>query len=327
MSFPRFRGNDGHYALISRILQPGEIESLASSQIPFLRLPERMALFAQRADRLRQLAHDHSLGDYLRLIAAIAQAQQHCLNHHPLIALPTARHLERCRVHGMPPLGALGLPREAVWREDLQRIISDVRDALPDAARAAVGELDRATPEALESMANALLSGETEHLNPANAPLIAAALQVYWVQLAAQLGSEQFPRIEPAHLCPACGSRPVAAIARIGAQEGGYRYLHCSLCSTEWHMVRIKCSNCESTKGIAYHHLEGTPYVGASAAQAIKAETCDECKSYAKIVYMERDPLVEPTADDLATLALDLLVDELGYQRSTPNLMLLHGAV
>jgi FdhE protein len=305
--------------MTSRILQPGEIESLGSSQIPFLRLPERATLFHERAERLRQHAHDHALADYLRVIATIADAQQRCLNHHPLIAPPTARHLDRCREHGMPPLGALGLPRESVWRDDLKNIIAAVRSVLPEAARAAAKELEQAAPERLESVANGLLSGETEHLNPANAPLIAAALQVYWVQLADQLGKDSFARIEPAHLCPVCGSRPVASIARIGAQESGYRYLHCSLCSAEWHMVRIKCSNCESTKGIAYHHLEG-------GNAAIKAETCDECKSYAKIVYMERDPQVEPTADDLATLALDLLVDELGYQRSTPNLMLVHGA-
>ena len=31
--------------------------------------------------------------------------------------------------------------------------------------------------------------------------------------------------------------------------------------------------------------------------------------------------MLDPTADDLATLALDLLVDEQGYARSGPNLL------
>jgi FdhE protein len=305
--------------MTSRILQPGEIEKLSSSQIPFLRLPDRATLFAQRADRLRYLAANHALGDYLRLIAHIADAQQRCLDEHAEIAPPAARHVQHCHEHGMPPLGALALPREAVWRENLRRIIAHIEAQLPAPALAAVNELRGASSDQLEGLATALLSGETQHLNPANAPMLAAALQVYWVRLAAQLGGAQFPRIEPAHLCPVCGSRPVASIARIGAQESGYRYLHCALCSAEWHMVRIKCTQCESTKGIAYHHVEG-------ASQAVKAETCDECMSYAKIVYMERDPQVEPTADDLASLPLDLLVSDMGYQRSTPNLMLLHGA-
>ena len=34
----------------------------------------------------------------------------------------------------------------------------------------------------------------------------------------------------------------------------------------------------------------------------------------------------EPVADDLATLALDLLVDEAGYSRSGPNLLLIGAA-
>ena len=44
---------------------------------------------------------------------------------------------------------------------------------------------------------------------------------------------------------------------------------------------------------------------------------------YLKIVYQEKDPNVDPVADDLATLALDMLVDEAGYERSGPNLLLI----
>ena len=35
---------------------------------------------------------------------------------------------------------------------------------------------------------------------------------------------------------------------------------------------------------------------------------------------------VDPVADDLATLALDILVDEAGYTRAGPNLLLVPGA-
>ena len=55
---------------------------------------------------------------------------------------------------------------------------------------------------------------------------------------------------------------------------------------------------------------------------AVRAETCDHCRSYLKIVYQEKDPWVDPVADDLATLALDLLLDEAGYARSGPNFLL-----
>jgi FdhE protein len=40
---------------------------------------------------------------------------------------------------------------------------------------------------------------------------------------------------------------------------------------------------------------------------------------------MEKDPQVDPVADDLATLTLDMLVSESGLQRHGANLMLLFG--
>jgi FdhE protein len=112
-----------------------------------------------------------------------------------------------------------------------------------------------------------------------------------------------------------CASPPVASIVRIGAEQG-LRYLHCSLCGSEWHMVRAKCSNCESTRNITYYAIEGDN-------GAVKAEACGDCGAYLKILYLDKDPLLDPTADDLASLALDLLMDGTGVQRSGPNLFLL----
>src|SRR5262249_38339149 len=121
---------------------------------------------------------------------------------------------------------------------------------------------------------------------------------------------------------PCCGSRPTSSIARIGGKEAGYRFLHCALCNAEWHMVRIKCSYCESTKGISYEAIDdGTP----AQAKPVKAEVCEECGTYLKVCSMERDPHVEPVADDLATLSLDLLVTENGKTPSGVNFMLIHG--
>jgi formate dehydrogenase maturation protein FdhE len=47
----------------------------------------------------------------------------------------------------------------------------------------------------------------------------------------------------------------------------------------------------------------------------MSAETCDECRSYAKVLYQAQDPDVDPVADDLATLGLDLLVAEADWAR------------
>jgi FdhE protein len=58
---------------------------------------------------------------------------------------------------------------------------------------------------------------------------------------------------------------------------------------------------------------------------AVQAETCDDCGHYLKIVHMAKDTQVDPVADDLASIALDLLVAETGKQRHGVNLMLLFG--
>src|SRR5256885_831132 len=114
---------------------------------------------------------------------------------------------------------------------------------------------------------------------------------------------------------PVCGTLPVASIVRADERSQGYRYLHCALCATEWHLVRITCSQCQGTANIAYHSIEG-------AAEAVRAESCDECHTYRKILYQEKDPNVEPVADDLASLALDLLMSEAGYHRGSGNPLL-----
>jgi FdhE protein len=57
----------------------------------------------------------------------------------------------------------------------------------------------------------------------------------------------------------------------------------------------------------------------------VKAECCDACGHYLKIFSMETAPEIEPVADDLASVALDLLVAETGKTPTGLNLMLLYG--
>ena len=58
----------------------------------------------------------------------------------------------------------------------------------------------------------------------------------------------------------------------------------------------------------------------------IRAECCDTCHTYRKILYQEEDGNIEPVADDLASLALDLLLSEAGYRRGSANPLLLSAA-
>lgn len=320
-----------------RIMSAEEIAARPGGVTAFLNAPERTTLFAERSLRLRQLAAGHAMRDFLIFMADVAQAQHHLLQQYPSVPLPDAAALGRAAREGAPPLSAVDWPRDAVWRDGLRRLIVDLKPRVPPVASGTLDVLLTADDEHLERQADRLLIGVMAGLDLASAPIVAAALQVYWTHMLLEVRrlheGETRPaidRIDDPTVCPCCGSRPTASITRLGSDVAGQRYLHCALCSAQWHMVRVKCSRCQSVKGIAYQALEalhadrlGRP-AGAAVA-AVQVETCDECDGYLKIVHMEKDPHVDPVADDLASLTLDLLVSETGKQRHGVNLMLLFG--
>jgi len=304
--------------MTATVIQPGTIET-AAGEIPFLLLPERSA-FQTRAERLNALAEGHALADYLRFLAALARAQQESLALFSHVSLPDPQQLERCREHRLPPLGTRAWARDSVWREALRHLLAELETgALPEAARATIARLRGTDDASLERLADALLAGDYENLDRATIPFISAALQAYWLHLVTTLGAGAFGRLDTPHLCPACGSAPMASVVRIGAADHGLRYLTCSLCNTQWHAVRIKCVFCDTTKGIAYYGIEG-------GSAAVKAENCDACQGYLKILYMDKDPNVDALADDVASVALDVLMAESGNTRNGVNFFLLGGS-
>jgi FdhE protein len=191
---------------------------------------------------------------------------------------------------------------------------------LPPATIETVTNLLQESQIGLEGMADRVLAGELNNISPQAQPFVAAALQVYWVHMASALGEDAFARPEQGGTCPVCGSFPNAGIVLGGGAEQGLRYLCCSLCAARWHMVRIKCSNCESTHGINHYTLDGSD-------GTVKAESCDDCNSYLKLMYLEKDCQMDAMADDLATLALDMLMDKEGKVRGGPNLYFHPGRV
>jgi FdhE protein len=298
----------------TRILEPGQIEA-PIDRIRFLFLAGR-DLFASRAERFNFLAANSPLKDYLLFLAMLADAQQQALNQFPVLPVPDASEQALCREHAMPLLSPRSLARNPAWRNGLRLILQIMAAAdLPDAACETIAGLNRMSEARLEEMADLVLVGNLAECSPAELPFIAAALQVYWVQMATSLTEDAIGRLEQGGLCPVCGSHPMVGMVKSGGAEQGLRYLCCSLCATRWHMVRIKCSNCESTGGINHFALEGSK-------GSVKAESCDDCKTYLKLLYLEKDSRMEAMTDDLATLALDMLMHNDGYVRGGPNLFL-----
>ena len=134
------------------------------------------------------------------------------------------------------------------------------------------------------------------------------------------------PELKPAGSlaqCPACGSPTMAGVVRNRGKHNGLRYLACSLCACEWHVVRVKCVYCEQSKGLKYVSLDDDRVAVDKAP--LRAEVCPGCNTYLKQIYLECDAEAEALSADLASLVLDMRLDLEGFQRLAPNLMLAPG--
>jgi FdhE protein len=264
-----------------------------------VKLPDLATVFAKRAERLKALAAGHELAGFLRMIAEVIAAQHEALSGLPSGTLPASS--------GRAPLDPATLKRDESWRVALTHILERLDEAsLPDAARAARATLAAMPVAELEALADRFLEGDVKTSEAAEMVFVAAALQVAWTRMAALLDAGG---LDPADRgqCPACGSPPVAGMVLPGGTKFGHRHLHCSLCATSWRYVRTRCVHCGSTDKVSFRQLAGTAY--------LKAECCEACQGYSKVFYVESVRALEPLADDLASLGLDVLVGEEGFSR------------
>ena len=275
---------------------------------PLVILPDRSRVFSDRSRRFASLAEGHPLSDWLLFLGRLTAIQHGLLQESP----PAAPKPE---IHGLPPIPASTMMRDSSWRQLLDRIARELAPHAPGPARHTLERIQAMDAPSLEALADRVLRCELDGRDAHLLPFVSAALQVHWTALAAGLDESGVAPSEVPGVCPCCGFQPVAGIVRTGGEVPGLRYLHCGLCNTEWNLVRVTCAACRGNNGVAYYHIEGTD-------GSVRAETCDACKSYLKIVYQEKSPAADPIADDLATLALDLMVQEAGYDRVGLNLLL-----
>ncbi len=303
---------------MTTLLEPGQLPQ-ATGDAPRVLVPDPKDVFAHRARRFAQLAEGHPLGDYLRFMGRLAQAQQHALDAMPAVAVPDEEAQSQSRQHAMPAVPAQSWKRDAAWRTALNAILEEVAPVASEAAAATLKVIEQLDDAALEGLADRVLRTELYGEHADKLPFVAAALQVYWTRLATQLGNAALQPLDVPGVCPCCGALPSASVIGASPEVPGLRFLHCSLCNTEWHLTRASCTACDAGESaIAYQHIEGDKGL-------VQAETCDVCKCYLKLVRRDKDAAADAVADDLATLALDILVDESGFSRSGPNLLLVPG--
>lgn len=282
----------------------------------FAVLPDPQTVFVNRAARLRQLAAEHQLGPYLNFLAGIADAQ-HALQEglpEPEVPPPDAR--DRARQFNMPPIDRTRFVAEPAFDATFDRLLALASSIdMPPQARAALQQVTQADVAGRDAVVRAVLADAIPVETLAQHVFVAAALQVHMARVAARLDATQLVAVGDA-LCPACGSAPVASVVVGWPQAANTRYCACPMCQTWWHYVRIRCTCCGTTKGIGYKEVEGAP-------TGVQAETCEECHGYVKILHQHKYPQLDPVADDVATMGLDLLVREAGYRRGAINPYLL----
>ena len=285
---------------------------------PFVRLPDPRTLFEARRERLAFLAQTSEIAPYLRFIAGLAAAQSRIQDGLPVPDLPPSDALERAREFGMPPLDRNRIGTDDVLGETLNRLFEAVTPlAKPAEAQGALEKLKAASPERLGNIMSNVLTDTIPADALAEHAYVAAGLQVHFARLAAKLNADRLVGVGDG-ACPCCGGPPVSSLVVGWMGAEGARYCSCSLCGTLWNVVRVKCVLCSSTRGVGYQEIEGGP-------GTVKAECCDNCRGYVKILYQQKDAALDPVADDIASLGLDLLLREGEYRRGGFNPFLLGG--
>jgi FdhE protein len=283
---------------------------------PYAVLPDAVALFRNRSRRFETLAPEHELGPYLRFLAALTNAQHDILRELPPVSLPPGDDVDRALAHGMPPLSRTLIAPDAPALAALDRLVQALAglDVPPETAAAIAGLHGASVEERRGKLIEALKDTEPG-TGVAQRVLVMGALQVHFARLAGLLPAVALKPVADG-VCPVCGSPPMTSSVVGWPGAHNTRFCACPLCATQWNVVRIKCTLCSSTSGIGYRVIEGRP-------ETVKAETCEQCRAYVKVLYQVHDHKLEPLADDVATLGLDMLMAEEGWRRGGHNPFLL----
>lgn len=276
-------------------------------------LPKPERIFRQRARRMRGLAPTvPGLSGYLLLMATLTERQAE------IVEAPASDRSTfngwQTRVEGDP---TDALPGGPGLTPILKALVQDF-EAPSAAVKQALARIVEASDADMGVWVRELRMGQPAPKHSAVLPFVAAALQIELVRWAAERSADELGGLAEPGLCPLCHGWPIGSVLRTVGDTSGLRYLHCGFCASEWPYPRIQCIQCGSGEHIAYHGIEG-------ADPAIQAEACDTCHIYLKRIDRDKSPGADPLADDLATLALDVLLNEQGYQRFGFNPLLIAG--
>ncbi|MGI1987068.1 formate dehydrogenase accessory protein FdhE [Shewanella sp. MF08487] len=294
--------------------QTAEIPMVPGSESPLelkhIKAVDPHAVYHRRAQRLLTLAKDSPLADYFELCRRVVSIQAR------LAEEADFGQLLSWGKEGAIPLSHLGSEVDSYWQGLLQQLLSDLLPQVDESVARVVRLLMQQSPEQLSTWGRALREGRMSDAPARFSLFLWAAMGLYWSHWAPMVIKRMDQRkLKQQSLCPICGSHPVASVI-VDEPRAGLRYLHCSLCESEWHYIRAHCTSCGQDKEMTIWSLD-------DAQAQVRIESCDECHGYTKMMFIEKSPLMDVAADDLATLILDKELNAKGFGATTVNPLLL----
>lgn len=279
---------------------------------PLALRPDPVPLFQGRARRFAFLAESHELAPYLRFLAELSRLQARLAATLPPVGPASPDAAARAAQAHMPPIDRRALVEDPALAATLQALL-DGAGALdmPDAARGALEAVLAADVRDRRWLLGNVLADEIPADSTAPHLFAAAAVQVHLARLAAGLDAGALVPIAVG-VCPACGGRPATSSVMGAPGIENVRYASCAGCATQWNEVRVKCLCCGSTKGLGYRSVD-------TVEATVKAEHCRECGHWVKIFYQAKNPSLDPVADDVGSLGLDVLMRDAGVRRGGFN--------
>ncbi|MGX2954898.1 formate dehydrogenase accessory protein FdhE [Shewanella sp. JL219SE-S6] len=288
-------------------LAPGSESPL---ELKPLKAADPASVYLRRAKRLEVLAKDSPLADYLELCRRLVAVQVKLAAKEDF-GLPPAWDKSEGE-----PLTDLGPSADSYWQSLLQQLLSELLPQVDESVARVLRLLMQQAPEQLSAWGQALRQGNLSAVPARFSLFLWAAMGLYWSHWApAVIQRMDQRRVEQQSLCPVCGSHPVASVI-VDEPRAGLRYLHCSLCESEWHYIRAHCTCCGHDKEMNLWSLD-------DYQANVRIESCEACHGYTKMMFLEKAPLMDVAADDLATLMLDSQLNEKGYGATTVNPLLL----
>lgn len=279
---------------------------------PLAFLPEPVKLFQARARRFAFLAETNELAPYLTFLAELSRLQARLAMMVPPVAPVEPQRMAEAAKAGLPPIDRAALVSDPGLAAMLEALTDGaVELEMPEPGRLALEAIRAAEEDDRRWLLTNILNDYIPEDSAAPHLFVAAAVQVHLARLAATLDAEA---LVPVHvgICPVCGGRPVTSSVMGTQGIENIRYAACASCATQWNEVRVKCLCCGSTKGISYRSVE-------TIEATVKAEVCRECNSWVKILYQVKNPSLDPVADDVGSLGLDILMKDTSFRRGGFN--------